>query len=96
MSYRLSLSLPAAALGEPMGFGASWGATKGAGGDILVLAILSVVAAVVIDLPPAFIFPNLTILAVAWQFATGWVILMVGVSILTTLYGHYVERRPLL
>ena len=96
VSYRLSLSLPAAALGEPMGFGASWGATKGAGGDILVLAILSVVAMVVIDLPPAIIFPNLTILAVAWQFATGWVILMVGVSILTTLYGHYVERRPLL
>ena len=62
VSYRLSLSLPAAALGEPMGFGASWGATKGAGGDILVLAILSVVATVVIDLPPTIIFANLTIL----------------------------------
>lgn len=95
VSYRLSLSLPAAALGEPMGFGASWEATKGAGGDIIVLAILSVVATVVIDLPPVWIFPNLTILATAWQLVSSWVFLMVGVSILTTLYGHYAERRPL-
>ena len=95
VSYRLSLSLPAAALGEPMGFGASWAATKGAGGDIIVLAILSVVAAAVIDLPPAYIFPNLAILATVWQLVTSWIFLMVGVSILTTLYGHYAEHRPL-
>ena len=31
ISYRLSLSLPGAALGEPMGFGASWEATRGGG-----------------------------------------------------------------
>jgi hypothetical protein len=95
VSYRLSLSLPGAALGEPMGFGASWEATKGAGGDILVLGILSVVSAAVIDLPPVWIFPNLKILATAWQLVSSWVFLMVGISILTTLYGHYAERRPL-
>ena len=95
VSYRLSLSLPGAALGEPMGFGASWEATRGAASDILVLGILSVVTAAVIDLPPVWIFPNLTILATAWQLVSSWVFLMVGISILTTLYGHYGERRPL-
>lgn len=29
------------------------------------------------------------------QVVTGWVSLMLGISVLTTLYGHVVERRPL-
>jgi len=34
-------------------------------------------------------------LALLWTLATGWVIMVVGVSILTTIYGHYVEGRAL-
>jgi hypothetical protein len=35
-------------------------------------------------------------LGLVWDFVFGWVQLMVGVSILTTLYGHYIEKRPLM
>ena len=34
-------------------------------------------------------------LGLLWQLAAGWVTMVVGVSLLTTIYGHYVEGRPL-
>ena len=37
----------------------------------------------------------LWVLLILWQFVTGWLVMMVSVSILTTLYGHYIEGRPL-
>ena len=39
----------------------------------------------------AFMLPIL----VLWTLATGWVKMIVGVSILTTLYGHYIEGRAI-
>ena len=93
--YRLCVMLPAAALGQPMGVGAAWGKTKGASGDILVLAVISVAVAIVIGLPDIFVFAPGSVLSMAWNLITQWVVMMVGVSILTTIYGHYVEGRAL-
>jgi hypothetical protein len=33
------------------------------------------------------------ILSLIWTLGTGWVKAVVGVSILTTLYGYYIEKR---
>ena len=33
--------------------------------------------------------------ALVINMALNWVTLMLGISVLTTLYGHLVERRPL-
>jgi hypothetical protein len=41
------------------------------------------------------VFGHLMITAILWQLVTNWLVTMVGVSILTTLYGHYIEQRPL-
>lgn len=97
-SYRLSPMLPAAALGQRMTVSEAWASTAGANGAIIVLAIVSVIAAIVINLPAvlfAFLGPVGTFLSLLWSLATGWVIMLVGVSIVTTLYGHYVERRSI-
>jgi len=94
--YRLALVLPAAAVGKPIRLGEAWAATSGASGTIVGLAILSVLCAWLLDLPAMFLANGpLLWVGIVWQTVVGWIEVMVGVSILTTLYGYYVERRAI-
>ena len=95
LAYRLSTSLPAMALDEGGSFLAGWDATKGENGAIAVLAVISVLLMFVGSMIGIFVFSKLLILSLAWAFAFNWLVAMVGVSILTTLYGHYIEKRAL-
>lgn len=92
--YRLSVILPGAALGEKVRLGDAWRRTAGSSGAIILLAVVSILAAIVIDLP-LFVLGSVPLLAFAWGAATAWLKMMVGISILTTLYGHFVEGRAL-
>lgn len=96
--YRLAPLLPAAAIGKPLTIGQAWEVTNGANVPIIILAIVSAIAALAIDIP-AFVFamagPVGGFLTLLWTLCTGWVKMLVGVSILTTLYGHYVEGRSI-
>lgn len=97
-SYRLSPMLPAAAIGQPMKINEAWQATSSANGPLVVLAIVSVIAAIVINLPAVgltYLGGFFAFLGLLWQLAAGWITMVVGVSLLTTIYGHYVEGRPL-
>jgi hypothetical protein len=97
ITYRLAPLLPGAAIGKPVNVGEAWASTSGATGTILVLAVVSAIAAVVIDLPTELLqhLPAGTILVLIWVHITAWIKLMVGISILTTLYGVYVEKRDI-
>ncbi len=94
LSLRLSPALPAAALGEPMGIKRAWAATEGAWPDLLGLAVVAGLASILIDLPLVVGIGSLPFV-MAWSLLTAWVKTMVGASVLTTVYGHYVEKRPL-
>ncbi len=98
VGYRLGPILPASAVGKPLTIGQAWAATNGANVPIIILAVISAGAALIIDIP-AFVLmlagPIGGFLALLWTLATGWVKMLVGVSILTTLYGHYVEQRAI-
>ncbi len=98
IGYRLAPVLPASAVGNKLSFGAAWEATKGATMDIVVLALVSAVAAFIIDLPTNVLLQGGVVgqfIALLWALGTDWVKMLVGVSILTTLYGVYVEKRAL-
>lgn len=91
---RLSLVLPARAVESPMTFGESWSATAPASGAILlvvlVLALINVVLGGLFSLALGDnVLSSLLSLVVQW-FTT-----MLGLSVLTTLYGTLVERRAL-
>jgi hypothetical protein len=94
IGMRLSTSLPAAALGTPKGIGDAWRSTAGQLGPFVVLAIILAVASFLSNYVSNFLLGN-SVLLLAWSIVVGWISSMVGVSILTTLYGHYVEGRPL-
>ncbi|MGI9368582.1 MAG: hypothetical protein ACR2O2_07060 [Ruegeria sp.] len=93
--FRIAIVLPAAALGEPLTLKDAWGKTAGATGSIIVLLIVSVVFQFLVDILftlLAFI-PILGVLLV--MFLAVLVFPMINVSILTTMYGVFVEKREL-
>lgn len=95
IATRLSLILPAAALGESMTHKQSWKATSGASMTILGVMAILMVASLVVDLPAQWLFGPDSMVAIVWSIVTGWFKMMIGASILTTLYGVYVEDRSL-
>ena len=94
IGYRLAPLFPAAALGRPMTLGQAWAATKGQNVTILLLGLISIFGVLILGLP-SFLFAGQPILAQAYSFIIGWVQMLVGASIITTIYGHFVEGRSL-
>lgn len=92
--YRLSVILPAAALGERMTLTQALEQTRGATGPILIIAVVMFLFEIAIQLGVLLLsfIPLIGVLAslVATMFTT-----MLGISILTTLYGYYIEKRDL-
>lgn len=94
---RLSVMLPAAAIGADSSFRTAWEKTRGRERDLLVLALLVVTGLILMTLPQVlFEGLGLSIFAIAWQLAATWAATLVLLSLFTTLYGHIVEQRALL
>lgn len=92
--YRLSAALPGLALDRPTGFADGWVATTGDTATILILAFFTGLIGIVLG-APLRLMPQGTLVALLWELGAGWLQLMISASILTTLYGHYIEKRPL-
>lgn len=94
--FRIGLALPSIAVGKPISMGQAWSASSGMSGTILGVAFLLMLingaASIVVDQ----IAPIAGIIAFVLELVLQWVTLMLGVSILTTLYGHLIENRPLI
>lgn len=96
VGLRLCAGLPGAAIDGGRGAEAGWNATRSAKGTLLALAGIGILVQLGLSLvDSALNYANLWILSFAWDMAVSWLVTMVGVSVLTTLYGHYVEGRPL-
>jgi hypothetical protein len=90
---RIALILPAAAIGETLTIGESWSATARVSGAIFGVAILVMVVNLIVNLPSLLIGGGVASLVLS--LIGQWFTAMLGVSILTTLYGHLVEGRDL-
>ena len=103
IGYRLGIILPAGSIGKPMTLSDAWTKTKGHSGTVVSLGILTFAASLLLQLPTfidvsAAETPEAGIANPVTQIYTlvvGWVFTLIGVGILTTLYGHLVEGRPL-
>jgi len=92
---RLSVILPGSAVGKPTSLSEGWAATSGDNGTFLALSVIMLVVFSVIQLPAVYILNSVPLLAFIWSLGTGWLFLMISISIITTLYGHYIEKRAL-
>ena len=93
--FRFSTVLPAAALGEQFTWGAAWQATKGSTGSLVLVSLVLWVGLGLADWLVTDLISGSLFLMVLWVIPFEWVFLMIHISILTTLYGHYVEKRAL-
>lgn len=93
--YRFATILPAAALGKRFTWGAAWRATKGTTGSLLLVSLVLIGGFRMADWFATKLISDNFFLLVLWDIPFQWFGLMINVSILTTLYGHYVEKRAL-
>lgn len=93
--YRASPILPSAAIGKPIKLSEAWQATKGAGGAMALLVVLSLLFQILLQLLASlFLFiPIVGVLIVV--FAGMLIVPLINVSILTTIYGVFIEKREL-
>ena len=92
--YRLSIILPAAAIGNPVSLSDAWNNTTGVNGAILLL--LLVLGLVQLPFTALAIIPGLgpVLGGLLAEFDT-LILSMINVSIATTLYGIFIEKRQL-
>ena len=94
--FRIGLALPSVAVGEPVSMGTAWAASRPMAGTIFGVAVLLMVINGIATVAVNQISAIVPFFGVIVDIAVQWTILMLGVSILTTLYGHLIEKRPLI
>lgn len=95
VGLKLGVSLVGTALGKPMKFGDVWNATDQINNTIFGLVFLMVIINVLPSLIVAGIAAYIPIIGFVLNIVLNWISMMLGISILTTIYGHVIENRPL-
>ena len=72
-----------------------WEATRGQSLGFFLLALIVGVAINVVQAVTVALLSGTPLLFIAVSFLVQWVVTMVGISILTTLYGHFIQKRAL-
>jgi hypothetical protein len=102
VTYRLSVKLPAVALGrKDFKFADAWNATRGNTFQLIGLGVLSVFVALVAGSVFGFLQDHVFSSAsefFRWPFLivrhlAGWVLAIFAITLLTSLYGFFVEKR---
>ncbi|PIE12812.1 MAG: hypothetical protein CSA68_12345 [Rhodobacterales bacterium] len=91
--YRLALVLPAVAIGQSMSLSQSWEKTAEASGVIAQLSLIAIGFIVLTQIPQMLDSAPTSVISMIYSYVLGWIIMMVASSVLTTLYGVYVEGR---
>ncbi|NIZ11829.1 hypothetical protein [Phaeobacter sp. HF9A] len=87
---RLSVSLPSVALGNKMRLGDIWSATSG--GAVLGLTVLVMILQAALEFSYGLL-PGIA--GTVWWLVGTTVFSLLQISIVTTLYGYYIEKRPI-
>ena len=90
---RVSLVLPAAALDRRMSLRQSWRITRSARNAVLVVALLAALVQAALEFVGAA-SAGVPLLGFVLSLLLTWASAMIGLSILTALYGVLVEGRP--
>lgn len=97
MVLRLSVALPGAALRSVRPIRTAWRGTRGHMGSFLLLAALAMVAQAAMSLLPAAVISGTgsVTAALATGVVVSWAAALLALSMLTTMWGYFVEGRDL-
>ncbi|WP_411351815.1 hypothetical protein PNH50_17730 [Leisingera aquaemixtae] len=90
---RLLVILPAAAVGRAISLSDALEATKGAVPALFLLGVCVFLAQLVVELALSAV-AGIPVFSLVLQLGFAVILSLLNVSIMTTLYGHYVEGRP--
>ena len=90
--YCLSIALPSRAIGEKMGLGQSWAAGKPHFKTMLMLAVIVIIFSLVLGLVSGFL-GLIPVVGIIVEIVVQWFNTMLGISILTALFGVFVQNR---
>ncbi|MEM7318845.1 MAG: hypothetical protein AAF408_07460, partial [Pseudomonadota bacterium] len=93
--FRLSIVLPAAAVGERLTLAQAWNSTSGKTGDFVSLLVILFLFQILIQLASSVLVIIPILGAVFVLFVSMLILPMINVSILTTMYGHFIEKRDI-
>ncbi len=93
--FRTAICLPAKAVGKNMTFREAWTYTREIKGKIVGVTVIIVGLNICAGLVLEIVFSGVPVMSLVAELAINWVSMMVGISVLTTIYGHVVEGRPL-
>lgn len=96
LMLRWGSSLVGCALNKPLTFRESWNATASLSGVILGVSAGLVLLNVVLSQIEILIYGFSSVAGNAVEIVIVWLTIMLGISILTTIYGHVIEDRPLI
>ena len=94
--FRFAVVLPGTAIGKPMTIGEGWAATARIASPLFMAVLIMVAINIVVAELLGATFGDANTLSTIVQIIVQWISLMVGVSMLTTIYGHVVEGRELI
>ena len=89
--YRLCICLPAIAIGLSSSLKFSWIATKGHHLTLIGLSFVIVIINGLHSLSVIYLFED-SILLLIWRIFSGWMILIINISIITTIYEYFVKK----
>lgn len=92
---RWAIALPSIAIGEAMKGSDAWEATAPHAKTIFFVVLILMAFNVVPPLLLEGVYQAAPIVGFVIDIVIQWVTIMLGLSILTTLYGHIIEGRPL-
>lgn len=92
---RISLVLPASAVNEQKSFRQSWEATRPLSGTILAVALIFALFSVLLGQVALPFYNASFVLGGLISAVTQWISTMLGLSILTTIYGICIEGRTI-
>ncbi|WP_164661476.1 hypothetical protein [Tropicibacter sp. Alg240-R139] len=93
--YRLSVMLPASAIGQPITLATAWNKTERTFGTLIVLFIVSGIFQIIVQVIFGLLMA-IPVIGLALVLIPSILILpLINVSILTTMYGIYVEGRDI-
>ncbi len=93
--FRFAVVLPAAAIGRPMTLGDGWSATSRISVPILGAVLILMGATVLAGFGIGWVAEQSLWLGFAGSVLVQWLTLLMGASVLTTIYGVGVEKRAL-
>ena len=93
--FRLALALPGLAIGKPMRLSDSFATTRPISGTIWQVVFILVFINFLAQTAAGAIAPGSVAVQVTLNGVVTWFSFMIGLSVLTTFYGHLIEGRAL-